>query len=144
MDTSSLPWAVILAGGEGTRLRALTARITGDARPKQFCPLFENGETPFDRTAARAQLLTRSDRLVAVTTRQHEKFYPATIADLAPGRLVVQPDNRGTAAAILYALVRVDSLAGDELVAVLPADHHVSDEVAFVRQLQDAVDAVQA
>ena len=32
-------WAVILAGGDGTRLRSLTRRITGDERPKQFCPL---------------------------------------------------------------------------------------------------------
>jgi Nucleotidyl transferase len=32
-------WAVILAGGDGTRLRSLTRRITGDERPKQFCPV---------------------------------------------------------------------------------------------------------
>jgi len=29
---------MILAGGEGMRLRPLTRRITGDDRPKQFCP----------------------------------------------------------------------------------------------------------
>src|SRR5215472_12504005 len=38
--TSKLPWAVILAGGDGIRLRPLTQRLTGDARPKQFCRLF--------------------------------------------------------------------------------------------------------
>jgi hypothetical protein len=32
-------WAVILAGGDGTRLNSLTRRITGDDRPKQFCPI---------------------------------------------------------------------------------------------------------
>jgi hypothetical protein len=32
-------WAMILAGGDGTRLRDLTRRIAGDDRPKQFCPL---------------------------------------------------------------------------------------------------------
>jgi mannose-1-phosphate guanylyltransferase len=31
--------AIILAGGDGTRLRALTSKISGDNRPKQFCPL---------------------------------------------------------------------------------------------------------
>ena len=32
-------WAVILAGGDDTRLNSLTRRITGDDRPKQFCPI---------------------------------------------------------------------------------------------------------
>jgi hypothetical protein len=32
-------WAVILAGGDGTRLSSFTRLITGDDRPKQFCPL---------------------------------------------------------------------------------------------------------
>ena len=33
--------AIILAGGDGTRLKSLTRRITGDERPKQFCPLLD-------------------------------------------------------------------------------------------------------
>jgi len=32
-------WAVILAGGDGTRLRSFTRHIAGDDRPKQFCPV---------------------------------------------------------------------------------------------------------
>jgi len=32
-------WAVILAGGDGVRLRSMTRGITGDERPKQFCAL---------------------------------------------------------------------------------------------------------
>jgi Nucleotidyl transferase len=37
------PWAVILAGGDGVRLRPLSRLISGDDRPKQFCPLFATG-----------------------------------------------------------------------------------------------------
>ena len=32
-------WAVVLAGGDGTRLRSLTVKIAGDQRPKQLIPL---------------------------------------------------------------------------------------------------------
>src|SRR3990172_10013989 len=34
-------WGIILAGGDGTRLRSLTRTITGDDRPKQFCPILD-------------------------------------------------------------------------------------------------------
>src|SRR5580658_10504725 len=32
-------WAVVLAGGDGTRLQNLTLKIAGDARPKQYCSI---------------------------------------------------------------------------------------------------------
>jgi mannose-1-phosphate guanylyltransferase len=33
-------WVVILAGGEGTRLRKISYLVSGDHRPKQFCTFF--------------------------------------------------------------------------------------------------------
>ena len=46
------PWAVLLAGGDGTRLRDLTQRIAGDQRPKQFCELF-GGQSLLTQTRVR-------------------------------------------------------------------------------------------
>ena len=43
-------WGVVLAGGEGVRLRALARQICGDERPKQYLPLFG------DRTLLRETL----------------------------------------------------------------------------------------
>lgn len=135
-------WAVILAGGDGTRLKPLTTQISGDARPKQFCPIM-NGETLLDVTRRRVDLVTRYDRQVVVVSRPHEPYYRSLATDLAPGRLVVQAANRGTAPGILYPLLRVKDLAGDVPIAMFPSDHYVSDDQAFMAYVQSAVDVVR-
>src|SRR4029453_1132855 len=137
------PWALILAGGDGTRLRALTRQIAGDPRPKQFCPLLD-GETLLDRTRRRVDLLTPPDRQGATLPRPHEPYFRPLITDLAPDRLVVQPANRGTGAGLLYPLMRIADLAGDVPVAVFPSDHFVDDDATFVRAVAGAVDALAA
>jgi mannose-1-phosphate guanylyltransferase len=132
------PWALILAGGDGGRLQLLTETIIGRPRPKQFCPLMD-GETPLDRTRRRADLLVRSDRQVVVVTRPHEAHYRYLGEELAPGRLVVQPANRGTGPGIVYPLLRILELAGNVPVAVLPSDHYVADDSAFMGHVQRAL-----
>jgi mannose-1-phosphate guanylyltransferase len=136
-------WSLILAGGDGTRLGPLTREITGEARPKQFCPLLD-GDTLLDRTRRRVDLISRFDRQVVVVCQDHERFYGPLARDLAPGRLVVQPANRGTGPGLLYPLLRIADLAGDVPVAVFPSDHFVDDDVAFVGAVSAAVEAVQA
>lgn len=136
------PWALLLAGGDGRRLRTLTRQITGDPRPKQFCPIFD-GETLLDRTRRRADLLTRFDHQVVVVSRPHAPYYAPLARELAPERLVVQPSNAGTAPGILYPMLRIRQLAGNVPVAVFPSDHYLSDDAAFVGAVAHAVEVVR-
>ena len=136
-------WAIILAGGEGSRLRALTRRIAGDERPKQFCP-FVDGETPLDRTRARVGRIVGPDRTCLVLTRTHEPFYAPLIAEGLRGPLVVQPCGRGAAPAILYALLRIAEVAPLATVALFPSDHFVSDEAGFMAHVEAGFAAVEA
>ena len=139
--TTPSPWAVILAGGDGTRLRPLTQRLVGDARPKQFCPLFGT-ETLLDRTRRRTDLVIRPDRQVVVVTAAHAPYYAGLAGELLPGRLLVQPSNRGTTSAIVLAALAVGRLAGDVPIVVLPSDHDVADEVTFMQAVGGAIEAV--
>ena len=136
------PWALLLAGGEGRRLRPLTRQISGDQRPKQFCPIYD-GETLLDRTRRRADLLSRMDHQVVVVNRDHAPYYASLARELAPDRLVVQPDNAGTAPGVLYPLLRIRHLAGNVPVIVYPSDHYVSDEAAFADSVAHAVEIVR-
>ena len=136
------PWALLLAGGEGRRLRPLTRQISGDARPKQFCPIFD-GETLLDRTRRRADLLSRMDQQVVVVSREHAAYYAPLAGELAPDRLVVQPVNAGTGPGVLYPLLRIRQLAGNVPVTIYPSDHYVSDEGVFVGSVASAVEVVR-
>jgi len=135
--------AIIMAGGDGTRFRSLTRVLAGDERPKQFCRIL-GGETLLAQTRRRALMLVTPEQLLTVVTRHHERFYASALAGMPAHTTVVQPENRGTAPAVLYALMRLDAITPADPVVVLPSDHYVSDDAAFMARVEGARDAVRA
>jgi mannose-1-phosphate guanylyltransferase len=97
-------WVVILAGGDGVRLRSMTRGLTGDDRPKQFCALV-GPDALLTETRRRAALVAPAHRTLVVVNRAHERFYTPLLADLRARAVAPQPENRGTAPGILYALL---------------------------------------
>jgi mannose-1-phosphate guanylyltransferase len=136
-------WALILAGGEGSRLRPLLRKRSDCEIPIQFYPL-PGATTLFEETRRRVALLIEPERTLVVVTRRHEPFYAPMVADVAPRRLVVQPENRGSAAAVLYALERLDKVCPKASVAIFPADHYVDDGPRLMRHVDLAFDASAA
>ncbi len=135
-------FAVILAGGEGSRLKALTRVILGDDRPKQFCPIL-NGETLLGVTRERVSLRIRPENILFSLTQQHQTFFMPLLRDVSKQQLVVQPENKGTAPAILYSLLRLAKMAPEATVAFFPSDHYFSDDEAFMDQVETALGAVE-
>jgi mannose-1-phosphate guanylyltransferase len=140
--SSSRRWGVILAGGEGTRLSRLTRFICGDDRPKQFCPLLGQC-TLLEQTRQRAQRIIPREHTLVALTRSHSCFYEDDLA-VRLGCNIVQPGNKGTAPPLLYSLLSIAQADPGALVAVLPCDHHYSDETAFDAALESAFDAARA
>lgn len=136
-------WGLVLAGGDGTRLRALTRQVSGDDRPKQFCPVM-GGRTLLEETWDRMGRLIAPEHTAVVVTAHHAPFYSPLLRRLRPAEVVVQPDNRGTAVGILYPMLRLAARAPAASVAVLPSDHHVSDNTRFMSRVEAAFAAVAA
>ena len=136
-------WALLLAGGDGTRLRSLTRALTGDDRPKQFCRVMGR-ETLLEQTWRRALLAVPRSQVMAVVTERHERFYGTLLPALGIPHVVSQSQNRGTAPGILYPLLRLAALAPDASVAIFPSDHHFSDDRRFAAHVDSAFLAAEA
>src|SRR5580658_3305836 len=135
-------WAVLLAGGDGARLRDLTMRIAGDDRPKQFCPIV-GAESLLRQTRARLDPLFSSDRQVFVVSSAHERYYSEELADAKDSMVIAQPTNRGTAVGIIAALVQILRADPDAIVAFFPCDHYYSNDESFRSIVRSATSAAE-
>ena len=139
----SEPRVLILAGGDGLRLRPLVRELIGDDRPKQFAAIVGE-EFLLAQTRRRAALFATPENTQIVLTRHHAAYHREVLTDAPASSLLIQPENRGTATAVLYALLRNARRRPRGPVVVLPSDHWVSDDAAFMAHVALAAAAVEA
>jgi len=133
-------YAVILAGGGGTRLWPASRR----RRPKHFLPFAPGGRALLLATAERVRPLVPLERILVVTAAAQVPEVRATVRDLPVDNVVVEPVARNTAPAIALAARTLERRGdGQAVMAVLPSDHVVTDEAAFVRILGHAIQAAE-
>ena len=94
MNTNT--WALVLAAGEGSRLRSLTTMRSGVAVPKQFCSL-QGGPSLLQEALQRAEAVAPRARICTIVAEQHRRWWEGPLWSLPAQNVIVQPDNRGTA-----------------------------------------------
>jgi mannose-1-phosphate guanylyltransferase/mannose-6-phosphate isomerase len=124
-------YAVVLAGGGGTRLWPLST----PERPKPFLRLIGD-ETLIQRSVARLAPLVEPVDVYVVTDRRYLGLCREQLPGIPESNLIGEPMGRNTAAAVALAAEAIDRPA-DEVMLVLPADAHIADEAG----LRDALAA---
>jgi mannose-1-phosphate guanylyltransferase len=130
-------WALILAAGQGTRLRSLTTTNEGFAVPKQFCSL-RGGASLLEETLSRAETVATRRHIVTVVAAEHRRWWEASLWTRPEENVVVQPQNKGTATGLLLPLLHILRRDPNATVAVLPSDHLVCDESVLAHTLRQA------
>ena len=131
-------WAVIPAGGSGTRLWPLSRA----ARPKFLLPLLGD-RSLIQQTFDRVTRLTAPDRVLVVCGPAHAAAIARQLPELPAGNIIIEPSPNGTAPALALAnalIQRTDPLA---IMASFAADHDVTDLDAFDRAVRTAVRAAR-
>ncbi len=136
------PWAVILAGGRGTRLLPLTRRLFGEPRPKQYATLV-GSRSMLQRTLDRVALAVPPERTVVVSVREQAKYLASQLPRPSTPHVLLQPADRGTAAGVLLPAHWVQRRDPDATVAVFPSDHFVLGERLFMNCVSEAAAFVE-
>jgi mannose-1-phosphate guanylyltransferase len=129
-------WAVILAGGEGMRLRPLVRQVVGADRPKQYVRLL-GPRTLLGQTVDRVSLAIAHERTLVVTVRRHASYIAEEFAGAAYPRILAQPLDRGTAAGVLYPAHWIAWRNPEATVAIFPSDHFLLGEMSFMAHVAE-------
>ena len=133
---------MVLSGGEGAHLRPLVRRVLGQERPVQYVPLL-GPRSLLQQTLDRVALGVSPDRTIVVTVRSHTAYIAEEFRGCAaPPYVLVQPEDRGTAAGALYPAHWIGWRDPEATVAIFPSDHFVLGEATLMAQVLDAARAL--
>ncbi|MDR3610353.1 MAG: sugar phosphate nucleotidyltransferase [Ignavibacteriaceae bacterium] len=134
---NNILWGVVLAGGEGTRLKNLVKRLYGYPRPKQYCTL-TGTYSLINQTILRVSKIISNKNILTVVNRNHFKYYKDELRSRPVETIVVQPCPRGTCAGILLPVAKIHKTNPDSIVAIFPSDHFIQEENKFINYIKEA------
>ncbi len=132
-------YALIMAGGTGSRLWPLSRQ----AHPKQTLKLIGD-RSMFQHAVERLAPLFPTERVTVVTRAAHVAPLSQQVPDLPQANYIIEPQGRGTAPAIGLAAINLIHTDPEAIMAVLTADHYITDTAHFRDTLAAAGELAQA
>jgi mannose-1-phosphate guanylyltransferase len=131
-------YAVIMAGGGGTRLWPLSRK----SLPKQSITLFGD-RTMFQIAVDRLDGLFTPDHIFVVTVAEQAEQLHLQVPQLPTANFLIEPMPRGTASVVAMAATALHKKDPEAVMAVLTADHFIKNVVKFQAALKAAYQAAQ-
>jgi mannose-1-phosphate guanylyltransferase len=131
-------FAVIMAGGGGTRLWPLSRKT----RPKQMLCLIEESSL-FQTTINRLLEIFPVDRILVVTVAEQAQELQKQCPDIPSENYLIEPLPRGTASVVGLASIALLKRDPDAVMAIQTSDHYISNQAGFEQLLYAAFDVAQ-
>lgn len=131
-------YALILAGGKGTRLYPLSR----ESNPKQFLKVINN-KSFLRNTVDRIKPLVNKENIYVVTNEIYLNKIYDELPDINKENIFVEPANKETATCIGLSAVKLLKKDKDAIMMVLPSDHYIENEKLFIDTLNQAVEIVE-
>lgn len=130
--------AVIMAGGSGTRFWPLSRRRT----PKQFLPIVSD-RTMVEETARRIRPLVPNERIYTIANGAQTRILRRLLPGVPARNLLSEPKGKNTAPSLILATAWVYLKNQEGVVVVLPSDHLITDNAAFLKKIEAAAAAAR-
>lgn len=132
-----MDWAVIIAGGSGTRFWPLSS----PSRPKQLLPLVGSRSTAEETLDRLTGFIPRS-RVIVVAGREVGEALAGPL-NLTPANLLLEPRAASTGTALVWATHEIRKRDPQATILAMHADWWVGDPAAFVRTGGSALEAAR-
>jgi mannose-1-phosphate guanylyltransferase len=137
-------WGLVLAAGDGKRLKNYVQQIKGKNLAKQFVNIVGQ-RSMLEHTFGRAEKLIAAEKIFTIISKHHLEHSEVRrqLSNRLEGTLIVQPENKETGPGILLPLMFLFKQCPDAIVALFPSDHFILDEDRFMSYARLAAEAVR-
>ncbi|MGL5682741.1 MAG: mannose-1-phosphate guanylyltransferase [Marinifilaceae bacterium] len=142
MDKNSMysgVYCVIMAGGVGNRFWP----VSGTRQPKQFLDILNTGKSFIRQSYERVAHLFKPEQIIIVTGEDYKDITRQHIPEIPEENIYVEPCVRNTATCIAYAAYKLQLKDPNAIMVVIPSDHFISDDIAYLANLQTAIDYIK-
>ncbi|MEP7257095.1 MAG: mannose-1-phosphate guanylyltransferase [Flavitalea sp.] len=132
-------YVVIMAGGIGSRFWPMSRTNF----PKQFLDILNMGKTLIQSTYERFISFIPPENIYVVTSAEYVNIVKKQLPDLPLQNILAEPSRKNTAPCIAYISFKLNQLDPNALLIVAPADHLISDNIAFTKVCWEALSFVK-
>lgn len=134
-DNNEKKYALILAGGKGSRLWP----ISTTNKPKQYLNLYSDN-IMINETIKRIEKIFEYDNIFVITSIEQKELAERYIDYKIPREnIIYEPMSKSTAMCIFYASIKILNKKGNGTIIILSSDHYINQSEKLIKNIEDGI-----